>query len=64
VVFTLLRIFRVLGTKTATTATIGVNTYRTVVEGVRSGEKPKPEAVIVRSRQGYIDMFLIPIINR
>jgi hypothetical protein len=42
-VLKLLWVFRALSTKTATTAVIGVEAYRAIVEGVRTGDKPPPE---------------------
>jgi hypothetical protein len=52
VVLKLLWIFRALGMKTATTAAIGVNAYRAIVEGVRSGEKPTPEVFRIFQGEG------------
>jgi hypothetical protein len=52
VVLKLLWIFRALGMKTATTAAIGANAYRAIVEGVRSGEKPTPEVFRIFHGEG------------
>jgi hypothetical protein len=52
VVLKLLWIFRALGMKTATTAAIGVNAYRAIVEGVRSVEKLAPEVFRIFQGEG------------